>query len=243
MRRARCLSCESLDSSSGLTWPLPLAELSAWSVWKVSADLAGTVSCLGGGSSSVRGGTKDLVYARTSFQTCIWKAQSGVRGKFTIQGHKGSCAGGTRSGKREGRMEIAATRRSPRASHMPGGGLWAAESQPGDLVRRSINGVFSYTAGDTSAFGDCEGEDGDSGEGGRPMADFRMPFPCGTRGRESHRGLKAHGWVGMRRGRDSEAGHVLLGWARVKAWSCGGSRREPWEVALSWVTGACCAWL
>lgn len=75
------------------------------------------------------------------------------------------------------------------------------------------------------------------------MADFRMPFPCGTRGRESHWGLKAHGWVGMRRGRDSEAGHVLLGWARVKAWSCGGSRREPWEVALSWVTGACCAWL
>lgn len=122
MRRARCLSCESLDSSSGLTWPLPLAELSAWSVWKVSADLAGTVSCLGGGSSSVRDGTKDLVYARTSFQTCIWKAQSGVRGKFTIQGHKGSCAGGTRSGKREGRMEIAATRRSPRASHMPSGG-------------------------------------------------------------------------------------------------------------------------
>lgn len=174
VRRARCLSCESLDSSSGLTWPLPLAELSAWSVWKVSADLAGTVSCLGGGSSSVRGGTKDLVYARTSFQTCIWKAQSGVRGKFTIQGHKGSCAGGTRSGKREGRMEIAATRRSPRASHMPGGGLWAAESQPGDLVRRSIKGVFSYTAGDTSAFGDCEGGTGTVGR----VADRWPTFEC-----------------------------------------------------------------
>lgn len=72
---------------------------------------------------------------------------------------------------------------------------------------------------------------------------FECHLPCGMRGCESHWSLKAHEWAEMRRGRDSEAGHVLLGWARVKAWSCGGCRREPWEVALSWVTEACCTWL
>lgn len=40
---------------------------------------------------------------------------------------------------------------------------------------------------------------------------FECHLPCGMRGCESHWSLKAHEWAEMRRGRDSEAGHVLLG--------------------------------
>lgn len=54
---------------------------------------------------------------------------------------------------------------------------------------------------------------------------FECHLPCGMRGCESHWSLKAHEWAEMRRGRDSEAGHVLLGWAGQ------GSRLGPLEVA------------
>lgn len=82
VHQSRRLSCVSLDSGSGMTWSLPLAKSSAWSLWKARADLVGTVFPVWEEEASLRDGTENLDYAWTSVQTRIWKAQSGVRGKF-----------------------------------------------------------------------------------------------------------------------------------------------------------------
>lgn len=232
MHQSRRLSCVSLDSGSGMTWSLPLAKSSAWSLWKVSADLVGTVFPVWEEEASLRDGTENLDYAWTSVQTRIWKAQSGVRGKFR---DTGQLYGGPGSGKQEGRMEMVVKRWSPRANRMPSlGGCGQGRASQGTLFANPKRVSFLTQWVKLRLLENVKGRAG--------MADqwptFECHFPCGTRGRESRWGLKARGWAGMRRGRDSEAGHMLLGWARVKAWSCGGSCREPWQVALSWVTGA-----
>lgn len=119
VRRARCLSCVSLDSSSGMTWSLPLAESNAWSVWKVSADLAGTVFPVWEEEVPVSEVGLGTWFSSDFISNAHLEGPEWSQREVHDPGSQEQLCGGPGPGKQEGRMEMVAKRRSPRATLNP----------------------------------------------------------------------------------------------------------------------------